>query len=107
MGMGVTMVVSSRSVRSQKSRVPSGSLPRPRWMIIQRAMSSAQERIPPAAFMLSFSSMATGVGLPPSTAWGMATFRPSIAAVWRGRLEVRPAFFRMRSGDELLPCPDR
>ncbi len=60
-------------------------------------MSSAHDRMPPAAFMLSFSSMGWGITPVSRSAWGMATFIPAVSAVCRVRLEAMPTRFRMRS----------
>ena len=73
-GSGVTMVESCRLVSAVMSRDPSASTPADNWTFSHFAMSSADELMPPAGFVLSLSNAAIGRTRPSIRAWVAARF---------------------------------
>src|SRR5262245_55574078 len=96
MGIGVTIVVSSRAVAGENSRDPLASIPPDNCTRSHFAMSSADELMPPAGFVLSLTNGAIGRTLPSTRACVVATLPPAAADEWRTFDPVIPTFARIR-----------
>src|SRR2546423_14473187 len=98
--------MSCRDVADENSREPSGSCPSASCTSSHLAMSSAQELMPPAGLVLSLATGAIVRTRPSTSACGVATLPPCVAAECRSLLERIPRLASSRDEMESYhDCP--